>query len=64
MINKIICYVLVIPFVTWILDSININNLFKKNKVIQARMLYILLIIVLSYLVVSFLFDVAITKVN
>lgn len=41
----------------WALDSININGIFKKNKIIPARVLYLLLSISLAYLTVNFLYD-------
>ena len=33
------------------------TNIFKKNKIVQARIFYILLIFGLSYLVCSFIYD-------
>lgn len=62
MIPKIICYVFIIPFVIWVLDSININSIFKKNKETQAKMLYLVLTITISYLLVSFIFDIVNTS--
>ena len=41
----------------WALDSININGIFKKNRYYQARLLYILVALGLSYLVVNFFMD-------
>lgn len=55
--SKLILYVLVIPFVVWGCDSININVIFKKNRYYQARMFYMVLIFSLSYLVTNFLYD-------
>lgn len=54
---KFILYLLVIPLVIYAMDSININGIFKKNKEYQARIFYILLIFVMSYLVCNFLYD-------
>lgn len=54
---KIILYVFVIPLVIFAVDSINFNNLFKKNKVNQARVFYILIVFALSYLITNFLYD-------
>ena len=39
------------------LDSININSIFKKNKVMQARLFYLILAISMSYLVSNFIYD-------
>lgn len=54
---KVLLYVVVVPLVLWALDSINMNNIFKKNRVYQARLLYLILTICLSYLVVNFFYD-------
>ena len=56
MIKFILCLV-IIPFVIYLFDGININDIFKKNKVIQARLFYILLIFGFSYLVCNFIYD-------
>lgn len=54
---KLILYILSVPFILWLLDSININNIFKKNKVIEAKVLYIVVAFILSYLLVNFITD-------
>ena len=54
---KLLLYIFVIPFVMYALDGININSIFKKNKVVQARILYVMIIFALSYLLVNFIFD-------
>lgn len=54
-------YAVVTPIVIIALDSININNVFKKNKYWQSRILYIVVSFALSYLVVNFLYDFFIT---
>lgn len=43
--------------VLWAADSVNINQIFKKNKVIQARAFYFCILISLVYLVTNFLYD-------
>ena len=55
--SKLVLYVLVMPFIIWAMDSININQIFKKNRYYQARIIYMALIFGLSYLVVNFLND-------
>ena len=52
-----IIYLFVMSFVFWALDSVSIKNIFKKNRIYQARLLYLFLAMALSYLVVQFLFD-------
>ena len=54
---KTILYLVVTPLVIWALDSINITNVFKKNRYYQARALYLILSLSLSYLTVNFLYD-------
>ena len=54
---KIIVYALVTIITVIALDSVNINAIFKKNKVFQARLFYFLLALSLIYLVTNFLFD-------
>ena len=54
---KFVIYLIVMPLIIYVMDSVNINVIFKKNKVNQARIFYILLVFGLSYLVVNFLYD-------
>lgn len=54
---KILLYVITVPLSIFALDSININGMFKVNKVIQARILYLLISFSVSYLVTNFLYD-------
>ena len=54
---KTILYVLIVPFSILALDSINIQKVFKKNRYVQARILYLFLAMALSYLVVNFFYD-------
>ena len=55
--GKFFVYVAVTILVIWAMDSVNINGIFKKNKIIQARVFYFLLGISLIYLVTSFIMD-------
>lgn len=54
---KTILYIIVVIMSIWALDSINIINLFKKNRYYQARVLYLFVSMALAYLVVNFLYD-------
>jgi len=56
-------YLLSTIIVIWSMDSININGIFKKNKVVQARVFYIILCLVLIYLLSNFLLDFLYVKV-
>ncbi len=57
MLLKSILYIVFTFISIWALDSINITNLFKKNKYYASRILYLMISISLSYLVVNFLYD-------
>jgi len=52
-----ILYVVILPLVIWALDSININGIFKKNRYYQARLLYLMISMSMTYLIVNFLMD-------
>ena len=54
---KFLLYLLVFPLTIYAMDSVNFNSIFKKNKIVQAKVFYILLIFGLSYLVCSFIYD-------
>ena len=54
---KFAVYILSAIIVVWSMDAVNINVIFKKNKVVQARVFYLVLIFVLTYLLGSFLYD-------
>ena len=54
---KLILYVINVPLSIWALDSININGVFKVNKVLQARILYLLVSFGLAYLFTNFIYD-------
>ena len=56
---KLILYILIIPLVVYAMDSVNINSIFKKSKdnYYQARVMYMFLVMGLSYLIVNFIND-------
>ena len=54
---KLIIYFITIPLCIYAADGVNWNGIFKKNRIYQARILYILLVFGLSYLVTHFLYD-------
>lgn len=57
MAGKFFLYIIVTMLVIWAMDSVNINQIFKKNKVNQARVFYLLLGLSLIYLITNFLMD-------
>ncbi|MBR3229419.1 MAG: DUF1146 family protein [Bacilli bacterium] len=54
---KITLYLITLIITIWSLESINIQGLFKKNRYYQARVLYIIISLSLSYLVVNFIYE-------
>lgn len=56
--GKFFLYVVVTFLVIWAMDSVNINKIFKKDKILQARIFYFLLGISMIYLVTNFIFDI------
>lgn len=57
MLGKLLLYAFVTVIVIWAMDAVNINQIFKKNHIVQARIFYFLLGISLIYLVTNFLMD-------
>lgn len=51
-------YVFVVPFIAYLVTFLRIENLVKKGKVLEARLIYLVITIAVSYLVVSFLTDI------
>ena len=54
---KLILYLFSSAIVIFSIDSVNINQIFKKNRVLQATLFYLVCTICISYLVVNFLYD-------
>lgn len=50
-------YIIVFAIVIWAMEGVNINSIFKKNRVYQARVFYIILVLSLSYLASRFIID-------
>lgn len=54
---KAILYIIVTIIVVWALESININQIFKKNRELQARILYFFIALSIIYPVTNFIWD-------
>ena len=50
-------YIIVLAIVIWSIDGININSIFKKNHIYQARVFYIIIVLSLAYLASSFIIN-------
>ena len=55
---KLLIYLLSGIIVIWSMDAININSIFKKGKIIQARVFYIILALIIIYLFANLLYDI------
>lgn len=58
MTGKFVIYIIVSILVIWSLEAININGIFKKNRVWQATTFYFLLALSMIYLVTNFVYDI------
>ena len=56
---KLLLYLFVVPLVVYAMDSVNINGIFKKGQsnYYQSRVMYMFLIMALSYNIVQFIND-------
>lgn len=54
---KIYLYILVIPICIWVMTSLNIEKYFKKGSINQIKVFYLIISLVLSYLLVNFLYE-------
>lgn len=54
---KLLLYIFIVPFTMWAISGLNINHLFKKNAIMQARIIYVILAFIISYLLVNFIMD-------
>lgn len=64
MTGKLFLYLLMGIIVIYAMDSLNINSLFKKGRVIQARIMYFMIFMSLTYLTTNFIYDLFITLTN
>lgn len=54
---KAILYLIITPLIVYVVESLNIDKFFKKNRRTQIVIFYLILAVTLSYLVVNFLLD-------
>lgn len=48
-------YLIILAITIWAMDGVNLNSIFKKNHIYQARVFYILVVLSLAYLASSFI---------
>ncbi len=54
---KFFVYILSAIIVIWSMDGVNINFIFKKGKIVHARVFYIVIALILTYLLANFIYD-------
>ena len=54
---NLLLYSIILVLVIWTMDGININHIFKKNRIYQARVFYIILVFSITQLVTTFIID-------
>ena len=54
---KAILYLIAFPITIWALGGLDLNRFFKQSRVYQARAVYMLVSMSISYLAVNFLYD-------
>ena len=54
---KFFIYVFSSIIVIWSIDSVNINQIFKKNRINQAKIFYFILALCMIELLTSFLYN-------
>ena len=54
---KAILYILSLPFTIWAMEGLDLNKFFKQSRVYQARIMYLMIAMSISYLTVNFLYD-------
>ena len=57
---KLLLYIFIVPLVVITMDSVNIKDINKKGQsnYYHARIIYLFMVVSLSYLVVNFIIDV------
>lgn len=50
-------YIIVSIIVIWSMEAVNINGIFKKNRIWKARVFYVVLGFSLIYLITNFIMD-------
>ena len=56
---KLILYIFIVTIVVISMDSVNLNSIFKKGQTnyYQARLIYLMIAMSISYLTTNFIYD-------
>lgn len=54
---KVVLYIMLFSFTIWVMEGLDLNKLFKQGRIVQARVMYLMIAMAISYLVTNFLYD-------
>ena len=54
---KAILYIIFFPLSVWAMNGLDLNKLFKQSRIIQARIIYLMIAMSMTYLIVNFFYD-------
>ena len=54
---NLLLYSIILIIVIWAIDGVNINHIFKTNRIYQARVFYIMIIFSITYQVSNFIIE-------
>ena len=54
---NLLLYIIIFAIVIWTMDGLNLNHIFKQDKIYQARVFYIILAFSLTYLASNFILN-------
>ena len=54
---KITLYAILFPLTIWSMEGLDLNRFFKQSRITQARIMYLMIAMSISFLVVNFLYD-------
>ena len=54
---KAILYIFSLVMSIWAMEGLDLNRFFKQSRVYQARLIYLMLAMCISYLVTNFIYD-------
>jgi Predicted membrane protein len=60
---KLSLYIVMIPITMWVLECVKMDNIFKKGRELQIKILFVMISFALAYLVTNFLYDFALSTV-
>lgn len=58
---KQIIYVFTLIVTIWAMEGLDLNKFFKQSRIYQARIIYLMLAVSISYLVANFIYDFVIS---